>query len=44
MSGRWVGVSYDGKIVTGWGGMGRSEQETRSIIERLKTEEAGGHG
>jgi transcriptional regulator with XRE-family HTH domain len=36
MRGRWVGVSYDGKIVTGWGGMARSEEEARSIIDGLK--------
>ena len=36
MEGRWVGLSYDGKIVTGWGGMARSEDEARAIIEQLK--------
>ncbi|MEQ4300416.1 helix-turn-helix transcriptional regulator [Plantactinospora sp. B6F1] len=41
MAGRWVGLSYDGKIVTGFGGMAHSEQEARSIIDRLKTEEGG---
>jgi transcriptional regulator with XRE-family HTH domain len=41
MSGRWVGLSYDGAVVTGWGGMGRTEQEARDIIGSLKAEEHG---
>jgi transcriptional regulator with XRE-family HTH domain len=36
MSGRWVGLSYDGKIMTGWGGVGRTEDEARAIIAELK--------
>ncbi len=36
MHGRWVGLSYDGKIVTGWGGMARSENEARAAIDDLK--------
>lgn len=40
MKGRWVGISYDGKIVTGWGAMGKSEEEARRLIEELKAEEA----
>ncbi len=44
MSGRWVGLSYDGAIVTGWGGMGRSEDEARGIINKLKTEQGGSNG
>jgi transcriptional regulator with XRE-family HTH domain len=39
MSGRWVGLSYDGTTVTGWGGMGRSEDDARAIIDDLKKEE-----
>ena len=40
LKGRWVGLSYDGKAMTGWGVMGRSEDEARSLIEELK--ESGG--
>jgi transcriptional regulator with XRE-family HTH domain len=40
MSGRWVGLSYDGSIVTGWGAMGRTEEEARDIIATLKTGKA----
>jgi transcriptional regulator with XRE-family HTH domain len=36
MSGRWVGLSYDGAIVTGWGGMAHSEEEARGIIAKMK--------
>ena len=36
MSGRWVGLSYDGTIVTGWGSMGKSEDASREIIQQLK--------
>ncbi|SDO81011.1 helix-turn-helix transcriptional regulator [Lentzea jiangxiensis] len=36
MTGRWVGLSYDGKIMTGWGAMGRTEEDARGLIEQLK--------
>lgn len=36
MAGRWVGLSYDGKIVTGWGSMARNEQDARDVIAGLK--------
>ena len=35
-SGRWVGLSYDGKIMTGYGTIGRSEDEARGLIDELK--------
>lgn len=40
MAGRWVGLSYDGKIVTGWGAMARGEQEAKDVIAELKQQEA----
>lgn len=40
MQGRWVGLSYDGKIVTGYGAMGKSEEDSRMQIEHLKGEES----
>lgn len=40
MSGRWVGLSYDGAIVTGWGAMAHSEDEARETIVKLKAENA----
>jgi transcriptional regulator with XRE-family HTH domain len=36
MSGRWVGLSYDGKIATGLGGMAKTEDEARGIIDSLR--------
>ena len=36
LSGRWVGLSYDGAIVTGWGGIGRGRDDARAIIDELK--------
>jgi transcriptional regulator with XRE-family HTH domain len=36
MAGRWVGLSHDGDIVTGWGGVAKTEDEARAIIDQLK--------
>ncbi|GAA5145794.1 hypothetical protein GCM10023321_04230 [Pseudonocardia eucalypti] len=36
MRGRWVGLGYDGKIMTGWGSMARDEEGTRAVIQELK--------
>jgi transcriptional regulator with XRE-family HTH domain len=36
MSGRWVGLSYDGKIVTGWGAITREMDAATAAIEALK--------
>lgn len=38
MSGRWVGLSYDGKIVTGWSGIAKSDDDVRKLIDRLQQE------
>jgi transcriptional regulator with XRE-family HTH domain len=35
MEGRWVGLSHDGPIVTGWGAIARTEDECRSTMNRL---------
>src|SRR6266487_4226511 len=32
MSGRWVGLSYDGAIVTGWAGIAKTEEEAREVV------------
>jgi transcriptional regulator with XRE-family HTH domain len=39
MFGRWVGLSYDGMIVTGWGGMSHTESDARDVIRRLSAGE-----
>jgi transcriptional regulator with XRE-family HTH domain len=36
LTGRWVGLSYDGEIMTGWGAMAHTEDEARNLIEKLK--------
>jgi transcriptional regulator with XRE-family HTH domain len=37
MRGRWVGLNYDGAIVTGWGAMARDrEEEARKLIRELE--------
>jgi hypothetical protein len=36
MTGRWVGLSYDGAIVTGWGAMARNEDDARHLIDQLE--------
>jgi len=35
MSGRWVGLGYDDKIMTGWGSMAKIAEEAEAVIERL---------
>lgn len=40
MYGRWVGISYDGKVITGWGGMARESDTATEVIREL--EERGG--
>lgn len=39
MTGRWVGLSYDGAIVTGWAAMAKSEADARALIGTLKEQE-----
>jgi len=36
MSGRWVGLSYDGPIISGWGAIAKTEDEALAIVDRLK--------
>lgn len=36
MRGKWTGLSYDGKIVDGWGSMARTDEDARKVIEDLK--------
>ena len=39
MTGRWVGLSYDGPIVTGWGAIARTEDQAVSLVNELKEKE-----
>jgi transcriptional regulator with XRE-family HTH domain len=36
MSGRWVGLSYDGPIVSGWGAMARTGDEALRVVNELR--------
>jgi transcriptional regulator with XRE-family HTH domain len=38
LRGRWVGMSYDGPIQTGFAALAHSEDEARQLIDTLKTE------
>ncbi|MCO1656600.1 hypothetical protein [Pseudonocardia humida] len=35
-TGRWVGLSYDGPIVTGWATLARSEDDVLAIMNQLR--------
>ncbi len=39
MIGRWVGLSYDGPIITGWAAIARTEDEVRTLMDKLRNEE-----
>jgi hypothetical protein len=41
-TGRWVGLSYDGNIVTGWSSMARTEADARTLVDELKEQDAPG--
>ena len=34
-TGRWVGMSYDGRAITGWAGLARTEDEARQTVNEL---------
>lgn len=40
MSGRWVGLGYDGRIMTGWASMAHTREESETTMTRL-TESSG---
>ena len=33
--GRWVGMSYDGPVVTGWGAIARTEEQAHQVVADL---------
>jgi transcriptional regulator with XRE-family HTH domain len=39
MSGRWVGLGYDGRIMTGWASMGQTRETAEDTIARLTRSE-----
>jgi hypothetical protein len=38
MGGRWVGLSNDGKVVTGWGSMAKEHDDAEAVIAQMKQE------
>jgi transcriptional regulator with XRE-family HTH domain len=38
--GRWVGLSYDGKIITGWAALAKNEDHIPTLIDDLKRSDA----
>ena len=36
MGGRWVGLSNDGKVITGYGSMAKEHDSAEAVIDRLK--------
>jgi len=36
MTGRWVGLSYDGALVTGWSAMAKTREEADRLMHELK--------
>lgn len=42
MTGRWVGLSWDGSTVTGLGAMARTEAEAKMVIDGLIEEQRRG--
>jgi hypothetical protein len=38
--GRWVGMSYDGPVVTGWGAMARTQQQAHQVVRDMVDKEA----
>src|SRR5664280_1098235 len=39
MSGRWVGLSHDGPVITGWGALAKTEEAVRKLMNTLKREQ-----
>jgi hypothetical protein len=33
--GRWVGLSYDGPVVSGWGAMARTQEQAHQVVRDL---------
>jgi hypothetical protein len=38
-SGRWTGLGYDGRIMTGWGSMGQTQEESEQTMAALISSE-----
>ncbi len=38
--GRWVGMSYDGEVISGWGSLARTKDQAAHVIDELLTTKA----
>jgi len=38
MTGRWVGLSYDGPIITGWAAIAHTEDEVIALMDQLRSD------
>jgi len=38
-TGRWVGLSYDGPIITGWSALARAEDEVVALMDTLRNDQ-----
>lgn len=36
MVGRWVGLSYDGKVVSGYAAVAKDEDQARELVEGMR--------
>ena len=41
MAGRWVGLGYDDRIMTGWGSMAKTRESAEAVIDRLNHSHGG---
>lgn len=41
MSGRWVGLGYDDRIMTGWGSMAKTRDNAEAVIAQLNSKHGG---
>jgi hypothetical protein len=41
MAGRWVGLGYDDRIMTGWGSMAKTREVAEAVIKRLDQDHEG---
>ena len=37
--GRWVGMSYDGLVISGWGSLARTQEQANQIVQDLIDEQ-----
>ena len=38
MVGKWVGLSHDGPVISGWGAIAKTEEEVTALMDKLRSE------